>query len=193
MNDDRTVASPDLVADLQSSDPASVIRALEELDDRRQTGREVMVQFPGVDVLGAPDEVPDDQLALLLRLVLDYSSFDPPLEWLQRIQLATEALVRYGGGQSSYQVAIAFQLGVDPVGAVREALHYLWVRGFNSQLERASAARLISDLLDAPGVRHAVLDGLRGWIDYPEMAGVVHEILPQLEESESRQLLDNDE
>jgi len=192
MNDHQSVASPSLVANLNSADSASVTRALGELDDRLRTGREVTVEFPGIDVLGAPGEVSDDELGLLLRLVLDYSSFDPPLGWLERIQLATEGLVRYGGGHSTYQVAMAFRLGVDPIGAVREALHYLWVRGFNSELELAAAARLISDLLDAPSVRQAVLDGLRGWADYPEMARVVSEVLPQLDESESRQLLDDD-
>lgn len=172
---------------LGSTDPTEVRAALTELLDRRRRGESVQVAFPGVEILARVGPDPDEELlTTFLQLLQDSGTFRPSLGWRDTIRTEVDAVLRYGGGQSAFDVAKHIgRDGIDPVGAAREAIWWLWERGVEVPAESTAAGRLLSYLLDsAPDVREAVLDAIEPWVGAPELAGVVYHVLPELTDAE---------
>ncbi|MEX2261841.1 MAG: hypothetical protein WD696_07805 [Bryobacteraceae bacterium] len=180
-----------LTADLRSGDPDRVADALETLDRAWRRRRFVPLPLPGPECLAAfDDNVPVEVLARYLRVVENYPDFAPTPSGSALRRALVEAVVRYGRGERTLDVALVLRVDDFPASAVSDALGYLRNRGVSGPGELLAAQRLVDHLLGSDTTRRATVDVLRIWAMTDCLVEVIDAVRPRLDDDE-RALLDS--
>lgn len=179
---------------LRSGEPERVSWALETLDQAWRQRRFGSLPMPEPDCLDAFGEhVPIKILSHYLSVLRHYPDFEPTPAGDDLRHALIEAVVRYGRGEETLEVALAIRTDAFPEHAVADGLGYLRDRGLNNSPEVLAAQRLVSHLLDAKTTREATIDLLRSCVLMDCLPEVITAITPQLDEKERARISINEE
>jgi hypothetical protein len=173
-----------LSADLRSDDPERVASALETLERAWPSRPAIALPMPEPDCLDAfGDVVPAEVLERYVRVLADYPGIVcPPGETVRHALV--EAVLRYGRGEGTYDVAMALKLESDPDYAVTDALEHIWRRGLHDPRETQSAERLVDHLLDSDKTRRATVDLLARWAMVDRFPEIIDAVRARLDDAE---------
>ena len=182
-----------LTADLESDDPERVATALETLHKawiQRIFGPLPMPEPSCLDTFG--DSVPHQILSYYVSVLENYVDFDPTPSVSDIRHALMEAVIRYGQGRETLELALFFQIDNFPRAAVLDALRYLEELGLNNPSEILAAQKLVDHLLDSEKTRQATVDVLRIWAEMDNFNEVIDSVRPRLNETEKSRLVIED-
>jgi len=178
-----------LTEDLRSGSPERVTRGLETLDQAWRQRRFGPLPMPQPDCLDAFGErVPTRILSLYLSVLKNYPDFEPTPSGDDLRHALVEAVIRYGRGEETLDVALALRTDDFPEHAVSDALGYLRDRGLNGPDELLAAQRLVDHLLDSEAARGPTVDMLRSCVLMGCLQEVIDAVRPRLDDEERARL-----
>jgi len=193
MTDGRDRRATTLLEELWSGQLEQVRAALRELPHRWPHPDDVPIPLPSADILGmVREEVPED-VVLAYFDALWHGSFTPAPAPREVIKNVVEALLRYGTDRAVSEVADDLSTGFDPIGAIRDALQQIGLRGATDAAEARVAARLVALLLRHDNLRPTVVQALADWRDYLSPQPLLEPILGLLTDAEARQVSGTDQ
>jgi hypothetical protein len=123
-----------------------------------------------------------------VSVVQNYPDFEPTPSVSDIRRALVEAVIRYGRGEQTHEVAQ--YLGIDefPEAAVFDALGYLRDRGVEDSDEALAAQRLIEHLLDSGTTRNATVEMLLSCGLMGCLPDVIDAVRPRLDQSEQARI-----
>jgi hypothetical protein len=181
-----TTAAEQTLADLDSGDPGRIEAALENLKRRRESGDEIALPLPRIEILDAFGAAPPPEIQrLFLHAVARYHAFVPPPTDAERIALMAALVLRHADFGCAYEFALRLKIAKDPVAMVGMAMDEITRQGCGSEAAARGAGYFVSNLLDgSPVVRAATLAAIRQWPLEAACERVIQRVLPQLEPDE---------
>jgi len=173
-------------ADLDSGRPERIVAGIRDIDSRRDLFDE-FVRPPLTVAILRPlgDDVPEETLLALMRLIVGYDSFEPALSLEDKYRSIGLLSTRYGRSVVACQGALELKVAEDPVKAVTDALNAVRTEGLNLPRHVEGAQYFLSYLLDGSDViRNATLRCLRDWPNRSSFRDLKEYLRPQLEPPE---------
>ena len=183
-----------LTADLESDNPELVAKALKRLDRawiQRRFGSLPMPEPSCLDAFG--DFVPREILSHYLSVLQNYVDFEPTPSVSDIRHALVEAVIRYGKGAETLELALFLQIDDFPESAVLDALGYLKDLGLNDPYQILAAQRLVDRLLDSEKTRQATVEVFRDWLMMDYFNEVIDAAYPRLNDVERSYLIIDDE
>jgi hypothetical protein len=134
------------------------------------------------------DIVPLEMLARYMSVVENYPDFEPTPSGSDLRHALVEAVIRYGRGEKTFEVALYLRTDEFPESATSDALGYLRDRGLNGPVETLAAQRLVGHLLDAEATRRATVDMLRSYAMTGCLSDVIDAVRLRLSDAERSRL-----
>ena len=174
-----------LTAALHSGEPARVSSALATLDAAWRQRCFGPLPMPEPDCLDAFGEsVPANILSQYLTVLQNYPDFEPTPSGSELRYALIEAVIQYGRGENTLDVALALQIDAFPGFAVSDALKYIQHRGLVGAHEMLAAQRLLDYLLDSDKTRTTTVDTLRVWAMTDQFRDLIDAVVPRLNDTE---------
>ncbi|NET61085.1 MAG: hypothetical protein F6K47_34655 [Symploca sp. SIO2E6] len=139
------------------------------------------------------DFVPRDILSHYLSVLQNYVDFEPTPSISDIRHALVEAVIRYGRGEETLELALFLQTDDFPKSAVLDALRYLEELGLNDSYETLAAQRLVDHLLDSEKTRQATVNVFQIWVTMDYFNEVIDAVRPRLNDAELLRLVIDDE
>jgi len=183
-----------LTAALHSGQPERVGSALATLDSAWRQRCFGPLPMPEPNCLDAFGEfVPANILSQYLTVLQNYPDFEPTPSGSELRHALVEAVIQYGRGENTLDVALALQIDDFPELAVSDALKYIQHRGLVGFHEMLAAQRLVDYLLDSDKTRQATVNTLRVWAMTDQFRDLIDAVLPRLDDAERSSIEVGDE